>query len=156
ERDELWDLVGVDGRRGHVDAMHLLDLGRDAIALRDRATRQGDVAEGVGIHRALVGDDAADAAGADDQDLAHAGWTFVGMGKRGRWLRAGAKVRTGESRCQGAGGLCRVTRSLLLGSGRPEAVRLGSAVERARRGWARWARWARRDRRAPGERAGGG
>jgi hypothetical protein len=49
-----------------------LDVGGDGLALVLVARGQHDLREGLGVHGALVGDDVADAAGADDQDfLAH-------------------------------------------------------------------------------------
>jgi hypothetical protein len=65
------DVIGVDLRGADPPAVHLLDLRRELVAARDPAAGEHDIAERVAIHRALVGDDAADAACADDEDLRH-------------------------------------------------------------------------------------
>ena len=66
------DVVRVDGRGLDRAARGGLDVGGDGLALVLVARSQHDFREGLGVHGALVGDDVADAAGADDQDfLAH-------------------------------------------------------------------------------------
>ena len=64
----------VDLRGPDLAAVHLLDLGRDLLDLRQRPAREHDVREHLLLHRRLVRDDTADAAGSDDEDLRHGGY----------------------------------------------------------------------------------
>ena len=67
--DQLIDAVGV--HPGGLD--RAIQLSGDRLALRLVAAGQQDLAEDLGMLGALVGHDAADAAGADNQDFAHGG-----------------------------------------------------------------------------------
>jgi len=77
ERGGFVGVVGIDLGGGDDAAGAGFHGGGDIIAFRKGARGQGDFAESLGKHGAFVGDDAADSAGADDEDVVHGfleGW----------------------------------------------------------------------------------
>ena len=74
-------VVGIDLKGGDVASEALFDRGGDGLALRDGAGGEGDLAEDFGEHGAFVGDDAADSAGSDDEDLVHVGGREAAIGR---------------------------------------------------------------------------
>jgi hypothetical protein len=99
QRGRRRDVVGVDLRGPDRAAVQLLDLRGDLRAALEAAAREHHVREDGALHRGLVGDDATDAAGSDDEDLRHGD---VPTTKR----RARAAARLGLSRrrpCRRAG-----------------------------------------------------
>lgn len=67
------DVIGIDLSRGNFPAGAHFHVGCDRFALGNRAGGERDFTEDLGNHGAFVGDDIADATGADDQDLVHDG-----------------------------------------------------------------------------------
>src|SRR5690606_3406914 len=68
---ELGHVVGIHLGGADGAALHALDVGGDGLALGLGAAGQQDVGKHLGQLRAFVGDDAADATGADDDDFCH-------------------------------------------------------------------------------------
>ncbi len=71
ERGGFVGVIGIDLGGGDFAAGAGFHGGGDVVAFGKGARGQGDLAESSGKHGAFVGDDAADPAGSDDEDVVH-------------------------------------------------------------------------------------